>query len=294
MQQPWGLSGPQFLGVYSAAFAASVALVLAIRRVLGQRSAARFDRPLTPYELAFLAGGTDRVLLIGAHELLASGRVHRSRDGRLTRDGDFTANDPLRNAIARIMSAPTAWSVREAEFRLDPAINDLKGTLLASGLVMTARGRRWWLATLLLPVAVWVVGLARVINGAELHLPVADLIMLLIVSAAVVPVLYFAILRRGIWATPVAAALVARLRRQHRWQQRERRRRGAFEAPLAGIAALGVVAASGAMLNLMNAGPEFSADVGNSGGGWLGSGSGGWFGGGGAGCGGGGGCGGGH
>ncbi|HJP78002.1 MAG TPA: TIGR04222 domain-containing membrane protein [Pseudonocardiaceae bacterium] len=286
MQQPWGLSGPQFLGVYSAAFVATVLLVVGIRYGAGLLAKGR----LTTYQAAFLIGGTERVLIAGVFELLANVHVHRSRDGRLTSGRGFTARDPLQAAIARNMAVSAKWSDRVAKLKASPAIEDLQSELRESGLLLTPAGSVWWSAALLLPIVVWVTGLVRLINGANAHRPVGDLIVLLLGSAIVVIALLGRIKRRGVWSTPRGAALVGRLRSRHQYSSEGQ---GGRQMQLTGIALLGIVAAGTAVQSLAGSAVGSGAGLGTPGGNWLGLGGGGGYSGGGSCGGGGGGCGGG-
>jgi uncharacterized protein (TIGR04222 family) len=282
MQQPWGLSGPQFLGVYSAAFVVTVLLVVGIRYGAGLLA----EGHLTTYQAAFLVGGTERVLTAGVFELLADVHVHRSRDGRLTRGRGFTARDPLQDAIARNMAVSAKWSDRVAKLKASPAIEDLKKELRESGLLLTPAGAVWWSAVLLLPIAVWVTGLVRLINGANLHRPIWDLFWLLMGSAIVVITLLGLIRRRGVWSTPRGAALVGMLRSRHQHSSESQGRR---EMQLTGVVLLGVAAAGTGVQSLAGSAIRSDGGLGTPGGNWLGLGGGGDYSGGGSSCGGGGG-----
>ncbi len=57
MNQPWGLSGPQFLWIYGAGMAAFIAAPVLLARVLGAASSRAPASVLDAYEVGYLAGG---------------------------------------------------------------------------------------------------------------------------------------------------------------------------------------------------------------------------------------------
>lgn len=284
MQQPWGLSGPQFLVLFSIAFPVSVLLVFGARSLAGRLPSKGMGRQLTPYELAYLAGGAKRVLVTGVAELLSSGRVHRSRDGRLTTDRAYPFSGPMEKAVARNMIVAARWRDRIPKFRADPALRAMLGELRAGGQLPTAGGRVGWTIVVLLPVAVWVTGLVRAINGAALNRPIGDLEVLLEFSGVILIFVVVWWCRRAARPSAHGAVLLRRARNQY---QSRGTYRHVSSIPLNSIAVLGTVGvADAAMLGLMGQ----TAPAGSGGyGGSSGCASGGCGGGGGGGCGGGGG-----
>jgi uncharacterized protein (TIGR04222 family) len=286
MQQPWGLSGPQFLVVYSIALPVSALFVVGVRALVGRLGRREIGRSLTPYEVAYLAGGADRVLIVGAAELMSSGQVHRSRDGRLTTDSGYRFRAPIEKAVARNMRVGASWADRSRKFSEDPTLRDLVARLRADGLVLTGRGRLLWSALLLVPIAVWVTGLIRAINGVRLGRPATDLIVLLILSAGAVVLFLIWWARRTFWPSARGALLLRRMRRRYTsgGDQRDGYRTIAG-IPLTTIAVLGVAAVGdSALLGLISGPASLNSCSLSSGSGCGGGGCGG--GGGGGGCGG--------
>ena len=63
MNQPWGLSVPQFLWIYGAGMAAFIVapvLLVLLARAFGTASAHAPDPVLDVYEVGYLAGGAER------------------------------------------------------------------------------------------------------------------------------------------------------------------------------------------------------------------------------------------
>ncbi|WP_263984978.1 TIGR04222 domain-containing membrane protein [Streptomyces sp. HPF1205] len=83
MSEPWGLSGPEFLGVYAEAVAAAHLLTAVARRLLRRGGP---DPRVMPdvYTVAVGAGGRARVVDTAVSGLVEAGRVRASRDHRIT------------------------------------------------------------------------------------------------------------------------------------------------------------------------------------------------------------------
>lgn len=265
MQQLWGLTGPQFLVVYSAALVASILLAVVPR--YAYVSGARED--LTYYQLGFLLGGTGRVLLLGCHELLQSGSVDRLPGGGLSTDPGFTARDPLQGAIVEVMSGSGTWQERVDKLHSDPVIDELKAELRASGLMLSRRSLKLLWAAVFVPIAIWFAGLARVINEAVEHQPSGDLITLLLISFFVIPVVWILALRRGVLATAKGAALVARIRRSHAEEGRAGNDPGTMDFHMTGIAVIGLGAADIGLRRLVGKARTNDAGLNTSGQNWL-------------------------
>ncbi|TWF93857.1 TIGR04222 domain-containing membrane protein [Saccharopolyspora dendranthemae] len=95
MEQPWGLSGPEFLLLYGIALVVWCAIVVVVRTVVKQASKSRTDsHVLGLYERAFLHGGSDRVADTALAGLIEAGRVRVTRSRKLHRistDGEDDA-----------------------------------------------------------------------------------------------------------------------------------------------------------------------------------------------------------
>ena len=76
MNQPWGLSGPEFLAIFGAGLALTTFAPLLLRRLLGWVPGAPLTRHLDAYEVGYLAGGPYRVgrPFVGLAQLRPHGR----------------------------------------------------------------------------------------------------------------------------------------------------------------------------------------------------------------------------
>lgn len=263
--QPWGLSGSEFLAVYSTVFVVSVLLLIVPRYTFGFGA----EGTLTYYQAAFLIGGAGRVLLTGCADLLESGRAWRAQVGGLAKEGDFTAGGSIEAAIVEVMSAAAPWHDRTNRLRRDPAIDELKAELRASGLMMTQAGGRYWRAAVFLPVVIWLVGVARMINDAIVHQPIGDLITLLLISMVAVTVLYNRVMYLGVYATPRCAVLIRRLRRGYAEEARAGNDPGTIDFYLTGVALIGLSAANVQLRKLVGKATKYNAGLGTDGDSWL-------------------------
>ncbi|MDH6244547.1 TIGR04222 domain-containing membrane protein [Mycobacterium sp. OTB74] len=185
-ETPWGLTGPQFLSLFFLGYVVSLLAMAGIRAVL-LRTGARGVNPETRldlYQTAYLAGGPARVVNTAIAQLALSGRILASRGGSLTVASGTT---PLSDVEAAVVEAVDLSGKRKAPRRLrkDPRILAVGDQLRAQGLLLDGARLAVFRAAALLPVAVWCIGLARVVNGAVLHRPVGALVAWLIVTAFV-------------------------------------------------------------------------------------------------------------
>jgi uncharacterized protein (TIGR04222 family) len=261
MRQPWGLSGTQFAVVYLIVFLVSVALVFGVRELAGRRHGAAEDPSLTPYQLAFLAGGANRVLVLGLADLLATGRAHLSRDGRLTMDSGYEYSDPIQRTVAENLKVAGKWAKRARTMRDDRALREVIDRLATAGLVLRGRDLNRWSGLMLLPVAVFVAGLVQLAFGAPKDASTAVLALLLVGSAGVLRVAVPFLRWQGTWPSPRGVALIKRLRSEHAEDRTdEARRRELPEIPQTAIAVLGTSAVLDMdMLRIIN-GPGVRAD----------------------------------
>lgn len=260
MRQPWGLSGPQFLAIYSIAFVVSIALLFCARQVAGRRSTTS-SMP-TPYQLAFLTGGTSRMLVLGIADLLATGQAHPTRDGRLTMDAGYRYRDAVERAIGWSLKETVKWSTRARRLSRDRAVRDLVGELSKAGLVWRGRYLARWLPLILLPLAVVVTGIVRLIDvGSHMDGWAVGLIAALLFSVWILLFSAPFLRKQGAWPSPSGAVLVQRVQIEHeRDRDEEARQRERSEIPRAAIAVHGTSAILDLdMLRIIN-GPGVRAD----------------------------------
>lgn len=182
VEQPWGLSGPQFLGVYAVALLVSLAVVAVMRNRL--RVGPFTDRgPVDVYTLAAVAGGGKRVVDTAVYAMIEGGHLRASRDHKLTVCGGVPGEPVQRAVLGAFGKSESATlpelrrpAVTSHEVRQASAVAVDRGFLLAPD------RRRAVRLTTLLPLAVFGVGVARLVNGVRLGRPVGLLVLELLVT----------------------------------------------------------------------------------------------------------------
>jgi uncharacterized protein (TIGR04222 family) len=71
--QPWGLTGPQFLGLYAAGIGLTVAIPVVVRHAIRYMPGRKPSRELDLVELGCLAGGPRRAAEVVIADMVASG-----------------------------------------------------------------------------------------------------------------------------------------------------------------------------------------------------------------------------
>jgi uncharacterized protein (TIGR04222 family) len=186
--EPWGLSGPQFLGLYLAGLALCAALafcafMLARRtREAGDPSS---DRDLDVYEGAYLAGGPRRVAQTAAFSLLAADRIRGSRSGTMTTVVADGATASKQDDVAQVVydalaqQEPTHMDPVLSVAAKDPTVVSIGERLRREGLVRDKDQTHIHRSVLLPIAALLLVGLARLIEGLSNGRPVLFLLVLL-------------------------------------------------------------------------------------------------------------------
>ncbi|MFL6144980.1 MAG: TIGR04222 domain-containing membrane protein [Labedaea sp.] len=257
MDQPWGLSGPQFVELYAVGFLAALVLMFVIQALLSRVGARGVgaDVRLDVYEAAYLAGGRPRLVDTAIAGMALRDQLLVARDGRLTTVAHPGWTGPIESAVCRAVGQHTSQSAVHRRLRRDPALRAVAEQVRARGLVLAGgRGLTCWLVGLL-PVAVLAVGVARVLNGMRLHRPVQTLVVLLGVSLLVmigVLVVRHAAHRRR---SPVGRAALRALDRQYRFTGRVNR-----DFELVGVAVFGYGAIADPTLRMALSTRTSSAD----------------------------------
>ncbi len=195
MREPLGLSGPEFLVLFVGAYVLSVCAVFWIRGMLcgarGQRVG--IDQPLDDiYRMAFLAGGPRRVVDTAIAQLALSGRMLVARSGGLTLAAGSIGHDAVEEVVVDATCETGSDGRRRVKrLRRHPQICAVGERLRADGLLPTGVRVLLCRAVALLPGAVWLAGVVRLVHGAELHRPVGVLIVLLVVTAVVSFVVWY-------------------------------------------------------------------------------------------------------
>ncbi|MGW3462947.1 TIGR04222 domain-containing membrane protein [Streptomyces olivaceoviridis] len=190
MTPPWGFTGPEFLGLYAAGFAVAVLLGVAVRQA-ARRFYPATDTSFIPdvYTIAWVVGGARQVVSTAIYALIRGGHLRTARDGTLTFCGSVP-DEPVQRAVleaARTREATNTTLVHEAARRL-PEIRRAGDAARGLGL-LPSRTRRLAGRLAGLPMlALFGVGVARVVNGVRLGRPVGFLVAFLLVSLVVAAV----------------------------------------------------------------------------------------------------------
>ena len=186
MNQPWGLSGPEFLNVYWIAL--GVALLFAIMTRIRMRVSLGGEpaRSLDLDELAYLAGGPIRVVEACIARLIDSEALRSNRRGTVQVVGTPTAINPVDRAVLAdagsyrsrtltllIPSASRSAAVEAVGTRLTEL------DLLIPPAVAKARLRMGIVPLLLL----FAIGVVRWVNGIAIGAPVGWLTLQLVLTA---------------------------------------------------------------------------------------------------------------
>ena len=191
MGQPWGLSGPQFLGVYATAIVAVIIIVLAYRRAMRHVPATFPARELSPCEVGYLSGGPRRAAEVIIADLAGTGALRVDSRGKISEAGTSARSGQLADAFSRLWPhgmPPGGERTARVRDRLssDPQVTGIAEDLRAQSLMISrARASRLRLATAALTAALLIAGIARIIEGAGNHRPVSYLVMLVIGAAVV-------------------------------------------------------------------------------------------------------------
>lgn len=188
MNYTWGIPGPTFLAVYTVllVFPLIIGLLWTIAAKLARkvpRAAVSGPQPTT-YELAYLAGGPDRVVDTAIAALVERGTLRVSSSKQLQLTGPEPA-DPIERAVARSARPghkSTTRGIRD-RLRMSGPMQALARDLEARGLAVAEKASRIHQVVSFLYVAVLALGVVRVFAGISGDHPVAFLIPLVIVAA---------------------------------------------------------------------------------------------------------------
>ncbi|MFJ8911929.1 TIGR04222 domain-containing membrane protein [Amycolatopsis sp. NPDC102389] len=184
MEDTWGIPGPTFLAIYAVllVFPLVAGLVWTFVAKLGTRApSAQMSGPQpTVYELAYLAGGPDRVVDTAIAALVDRGTLRVSSSKQLQLTGPEPV-DPIEKAVAkgaRPGHNATTRGIRD-RLRMSGPMQALAKDLEARGLVVADQTPRIRQVVFFLYVAVFVLGVVRLFAGISGDHPVGFLIPLL-------------------------------------------------------------------------------------------------------------------
>ncbi|MEN3616133.1 TIGR04222 domain-containing membrane protein [Plantactinospora sp. ZYX-F-223] len=193
--QPWGISGPQFLLLYPIAVIAGLAVAEYARRWANRTAPAELPSAVEFAEVAFLAGGTDRVVDAAVARLVHSEQLRVNRKGGLSAPGDPASDHPIgRDVHSVVRQQPTKVHALRRRLKAMPQVRALAERVAAG-----QRSRSRWeralatYASLALLCLVFAVGMARLVDGITDGYPIGYLLIQLIVSMAIIPAFYIAV-----------------------------------------------------------------------------------------------------
>lgn len=141
MDEPWGISGPQFLLIYGLALAVVLLVQISwppIARSRQRNAPATVEAPLQPdvYQLAYLAGGSDRTVDTAIATLLEQELLRVSSKGKLSAIGKRPSRKRLERAVHDAAQGGTATvaMVRKSPV-VQPEVEKIREDLERRGLV---------------------------------------------------------------------------------------------------------------------------------------------------------------
>ena len=186
MDDPWGISGPEFVQLYIVLLVVALIVRGIVSGVARQRAARVADVPAGPpptvYQLAYLAGGPDRAVDTAIAALVERGQLRVNSYKQLSQAGPLPA-EPLERAVAETAQLKTTAMVR-SQVRRSPVMQALENGLEQRGLLVPAAAlKQARTIGFALQLAVLAVGVVRLVNGVSLHRPVGILVFLVLVAA---------------------------------------------------------------------------------------------------------------
>ncbi|WP_435159552.1 TIGR04222 domain-containing membrane protein [Amycolatopsis sacchari] len=212
--EPWGLSGPQFTGLYFAAVVAGILLTFLLRRRVARRPVPPAQSKLSLREAAYLAGGPRRVLDSAVATLLKAQRLRARRGGWLQAVGKESSEADLARAVYDHVREHGERSLRQVRsaLRRHPEVRGTRASLVERGLIVPQAWSRALLCALPLLVVLGV-GIARLVNGVRLYRPVGNLILLLVCAAIAT---FVALWPRSPWRSRAGAEVHTAMRSRNR------------------------------------------------------------------------------
>lgn len=256
-EHPWGLSGPAFVWLYLLLLLVPIVVGPLWLRVVKQRQARRGeagrDRPLSVYQVAYLAEGADQATDTVIAVLVDQGRLRVNSAKKLHAVG-IAPEEPLEREVsdaAHRAEGATTSEVRNA-VAASKAMRALACDLAGSGLIDSQRERdRVYRAVLGYSVALGIFGAVRWAVGNSLGHPIGVLTALLMADVVlVILALQFALTPDLVGRTPAGRRVVDEARSAQRAARRSTTpaRKSAVLPPgaeligVAGLVALGGLA----------------------------------------------------
>ncbi|GLY69733.1 TIGR04222 domain-containing membrane protein [Amycolatopsis taiwanensis] len=185
MNEPWGISGPEFLAIYACLLALPVVLMLGWLVALRGRPATIVAPLPSAYHYAYLIGGPDRVVDTATATLIDQEHLRVDSRGRLTAIGRRPPSEPLAAEIWRsVRENPSrpVFSVR-ANLGRHSLVTRIGADLVNRGMVVPKVKLTdvWWTVVVLYAL-VLTLGIVRMFNGLVLERPVGYLQLLIVLA----------------------------------------------------------------------------------------------------------------
>jgi uncharacterized protein (TIGR04222 family) len=180
---PLDWNGGEFIVLYIVFALICFAGMFTWRHHLRDNGSLGSEMALETWDIAYLAGGSARVMDSAVAKLMNDGRiVWDAKEKRLKATDKTPIDDPLLDRIARHLMIEGSPS--KLAKRLEPELSRIRDKLASRGLLLDAdaKSRAAWLPTLL-PAALLLFGAAKVIIGMSRDKPVSILVVMMIILA---------------------------------------------------------------------------------------------------------------
>ncbi|GLY93635.1 TIGR04222 domain-containing membrane protein [Actinoplanes sp. NBRC 103695] len=202
MTDTWGIPGPTFLLYFATAVVAASVVATIARRVLFAGPSNGAIAPLTPQQVAYLNGGDRRAICASITGLRAHGVIGSEAGGVMVQTGSLPAGSTsLDTAIYNAAGRRARSQDLKTDQWVASAGDQLRQGLEQQGYAATNGQRRQAGMWALLPAAVVLLGVVRVIAGASNGKPVGNLVLLLVVAVVAAVVALFKANRRATFST---------------------------------------------------------------------------------------------
>lgn len=178
MEQPWGLSGPEFLLLHGMGLVVWCAIVVVARAVVKGMGKPRAEAGgLGLYERAYLHGGSDRVSDTALAGLIHGGRVRVSRSQKLQRVSAHGEDDEVQREVLALAGREGTISAPRKAIRLSGHCDTLRRRLVEEGFLVPSG------AHAVLRLLVWgfpilaLIAVVRGVHGVRLDHPVGFLVL---------------------------------------------------------------------------------------------------------------------
>lgn len=277
LAQPLSLNGPQFLLVYGLLTATCLAVVDKLQRRLGHGPlVAAADANLSPLEMAYLAGEQEQVVKTSLLNLLQAGDVTVEEGVARCQTKPTRQLDGVETGLVKGLAAgerKASALIEEIEDQEDLFV-PLQQRLRTLGLIKSAQQMAQARAeTALVIGGLWLLGVARLIHGLQVHRPVGLLIWALVLVMLALLKLVGSVPHR----TPQGERLLRDL--QVRYKGQTINASSSNPDLLKAFALLGLVVLSGSLASGMAQAQQWGGGSGADGGGGDGGGCGGGCGG---------------